>query len=161
MIIDAMSPSADAVHWQRRYGVAAVCAGLILVTLVPGCALAPAARDGALYIRLGGMPTLTAVSDEVIDFVAADPKTKRSFEGVKLATLKQNLAIHLCSLTGGPCKYEGENMRKAHQGLKITDSEFDRLVAATRAALDKRVGEREKNELLRLLAPFKREVVGA
>ena len=124
-------------------------------------AAAAHAQSASLYERLGGGDQLSAIVSDLIDRSRTEPGTSRSFEKVNLKRLKEQITLHLCTLTGGPCKYEGENMRKAHQGLKITDSEFDRLVAATRAALDKRVGEREKNELLRLLAPFKREVVGA
>lgn len=125
------------------------------------CAAPPVAHDATLFTRLGGLPTLQAVVDETLDAMVADPRTRRSFEGIKMPALKQSVALQLCVLAAGPCKYEGEAMRKAHKGLAITDSEFDLMVAALRTSLDRHVGTREKNELLRLLAPMKRDVVGA
>ncbi len=136
------------------------CMALLLALMVLGCAASPA-DDSSLFRRIGGMPVIDAVVAETIDAVAADPKTRRTFEGIKLAALKQNIAAQFCVLAGGGCKYEGENMKRAHTGLKITDTEFDAMVGALRTALQRRVGEREKNEMLRLLAPMKRDVVGA
>jgi hemoglobin len=141
---------------RARAGLLAAAIGFSLA----GCATAPAGQEATLFTRMGGMPTINKVVGETIDAVVADPKTKRSFEGIKLPTLKESIAQQFCVLAGGPCKYEGEVMRKAHKGLNITDSEFDLMVAALRTSLDRYVGEREKNELLRLLAPMKRDVVG-
>jgi hemoglobin len=50
-------------------------------------------------------------------------------------------------------------MKESHAGLNITEAEFYLTVQFLRDALDARVGEREKNELLRLLAPMKRDIV--
>ena len=132
-----------------------------LAVIVIGCSGFPAAGGGSLYARLGGLPQIEVIVDETISQAAADPRTRRTFEGIKLPTLKRNIATQLCVLAGGPCKYEGETMRRAHGGLKINDTEFDVFVGSMRAVLERRVGEREKNELLRLLAPMKRDVVGA
>ena len=138
---------------------AAICAGLV-ASLMPGCvAITPV--DASLFTRMGGMPVIAAVVDETMDAVAADPKTRRTFEGIKLGAVKRSVASQVCALAGGDCKYEGESMKKAHTGLRITDTEFDVMVGALRDALHRRVGEREKNELLRLLAPMKRDIVGA
>ena len=133
---------------------------LLLATMVQACAVNTSVED-SLFRRIGGMPVIEAVVAETIDAVVADPKTRRSFEGIKLPAFKQSVAAQFCVLAGGACKYEGENMKKAHTGLKITDTEFDVMVGALRTALARRVGEREKNEMLRLLAPMKRDIVGA
>ena len=86
--------------------------------------------------------------------------TSRSFEKVNLKRLGQQLTIHLCSLTGGPCTFTGDDMKTTHAGQDITQAEFYALVETLRQVLDDRgVGTREKNELLALLAPFKRDVV--
>ena len=113
----------------------------------------------SLFDRLGGFVTLNTVVDETINEVSVNPKTKRSFEGVKLATLKQSVVQQLCFLSGGPCKYEGETMQNAHADAKITQAEFELFVAVFRQSLNKYVNTAEKNELLRLLAPMKRDIV--
>ena len=119
-----------------------------------------APSDASLYARMGGSATITAVVDELIDHSANDPKLQRSFKDVDLARVKRLLAEQICSLTGGGCQYSGDSMRDVHAGLKIDQSEFYGLVEALRDTLRRRgVGLRERNELLEILAPMKRDVV--
>ena len=130
----------------------------LLATLL-GCATDPRSPP-TLFERLGGTPVITVVIAETIDRSASDPRTKRSFDGVKLARVKEKLVEQVCELSAGPCRYTGDPMKVVHQGLKITAAELDLLVQFLREALDRaKVGEAEKNELLRLLAPMKRDIV--
>jgi hemoglobin len=132
--------------------LAAACA-------LAACATAPA-QSPSLYERMGGGPVVERVVDEVIDRSALDPRTGRSFKDVKIARVKEKLREQLCALAGGPCKYTGDPMPEVHKGLKNTDAEFATMVQFLRDALAHAgVGEREKNELLRLLAPMKRDIV--
>jgi hemoglobin len=115
--------------------------------------------EDSLFVRIGGLPVLTQMVDEFIDEVTTAPKTKRSFEGLNLKTLKKTVTDHLCHLTGGGCIYEGETMFNAHRDAKITEAEFEVFVSMFRDTLNKYVGTREKNELLKILAPMKRDIV--
>ncbi len=119
-----------------------------------------AGTQSSLYARMGGSETVTAVVAELIDHSVADPKLKRSFEGVDVARVKRLLVEQICSLAGGGCTYSGDSMRDVHAGLKIEQSEFYGLVEVLREALRSHgVGLRERNELLAILAPMKRDVV--
>lgn len=114
----------------------------------------------SLYTRLGGKPVMTQVIDQTIDSVARDPELNRSFDKVNIKRLNEKLVEQICSLTGGGCVYTGDDMKRVHQGLKISEREFYALVEALRKALDGNgIREREKNELLSLLAPMKKLVV--
>ena len=114
----------------------------------------------SLYERIGGDPVITAVVEETVETMAANPRVNQSFEKVDLKRLKKMVVEQICALTGGPCRYSGDDMKITHAGLDITEAEFVAQVETLRAALDRRhVGTREKNELLRLLAPMKRDVV--
>lgn len=116
--------------------------------------------NASLYQRIGGKEMLYTISSQTLDKVAQDPATKRSFEGIKMDTLKQSLTDFLCVKTGGDCVYEGETMKNAHSETKNTSAEFELMVKAMRDTLDaNHVGTREKNELLKILAPMKRDVV--
>lgn len=116
----------------------------------------------SLYERIGGEPVLTAVVGDTIDVLAASADGRRSFERVKLGRVKRGVVEQFCALTGGPCVYRGDDMRLVHAGLRITEREFNAIVQILRDALARHgVGEREKNELLRLLAPMKRDIVTA
>jgi hemoglobin len=113
-----------------------------------------------LYERLGGEARVTQAVTRLIERSAADPRTARSFDGVKLSTLSASLVQHICSLSGGGCVYEGETMARAHADLKIKSSEFESMVTILREEFDRAgVDVAARNELLRKLAPMKRDIV--
>jgi hemoglobin len=142
-----------------RTNAARLTAAIVTFLLLAACAAQPT-RSPTLYSRLGGEPVMTRVVGETIDRAATDPRTKRSFEDVKLARVKEKIVEQICSLTGGGCKYTGDPMDKVHKGLKNTEAEMNLVVQFLRDALEKNgVGESEKNELLRVLAPMKRDIV--
>jgi hemoglobin len=127
--------------------------------LLSGCASKPA-PEPSLFVRLGGLPALIAVTDKTIDRTATEPSTRRSFDGVKLKPVKESIVSFLCQATGGPCKYEGASMAKAHHGLDITSAEFDAMVGQLVDTLNQfNVPAKEKNELLQLLGPLKADIV--
>jgi hemoglobin len=133
---------------------------LLLATALGACAVAPTTPP-TLYQRLGGAPRIDLVVDRLVDRAAQDPRTRRSFDGIKLAALKESLAQQLCALSGGGCRYEGETMARAHADAAIAANEFDALVSILREELDRvDTDPAAKNELLRLLAPMKRDIVG-
>lgn len=147
-----MAPSSS--HRYSRLMLAGV-----LAAIFAACAGNPGASP-VLYDRLGGTPNMTVVVGRTIDRAAADPRTKRSFDGIKLATLKESIVQQICSVSGGGCKYEGETMANAHHDARIQASEFDALVTLLREELDRAgTDPAAKNELLRLLAPMKRDIV--
>ena len=130
-----------------------------LALLLAACATPPS-QAPSLYTRMGGEPVVRRVVDEVIDRSAADPRTARSFKDTKIARVKEKLREQICDIAGGGCTYTGDPMREVHKGLHNTDAEFASMVQFLREALGHAgVGEREKNELLRLLAPMKKDIV--
>lgn len=134
---------------------------LALLLLLAACA-APGGPQASLYQRLGGHAGVQAVVERTIDRAAGDPRTRRSFEDVKLQALKDSLAQQLCALTDGGCRYEGETMARSHADLHILPSEFDAMVGILREELDREgIEPSAKNQLLRLLAPMKREIIGS
>lgn len=141
--------------------------GIMMAGVLMGCVacstpMAPQSvnAEPSLYQRIGGQPVLQAVVNETLDIVSQDPRTKRSFEGVKMSTLKQSLTNFLCLKTGGECVYEGETMKKSHADSQISTAEFEIMVDVLRQRLDANgVGTKEKNQLLKILAPMKPDVV--
>lgn len=116
-------------------------------------------QSNNLFQRIGGLPVLTKIVDESIDEIANSPRTKRSFDDIKLTPLKESIVMHLCKITGGGCIYEGETMLNAHRDAKISEAEFDAFVDIFRETLTRHLPTREKNELLKILAPMKRDIV--
>jgi hemoglobin len=131
------------------------CSLLLLVGLA-------ANAHARLYDRLGGETGVTAIAALLIDRVASDPLLGRSFKDSNLDRIKKLLAEQICDLSGGPCRYSGDSMQEVHAGHHISEAEFYGMVADLRVVLKERhVSQGATNELLRLLAPMKRDVVEA
>ncbi len=117
-------------------------------------------HQASLYERLGGKPAITAVVDDFVARVAADSRINSRFANTNIPRLKMNLVDQICAASGGPCTYKGRDMRTAHAGMRITNAGFDALVGDLVAALNKfKVPEREKNELLSVLGPMRKDIV--
>lgn len=138
-----------------------VASGLIACANLngPNESISTKIHNDSLFERIGGLPVLTKIVDEFIDEVVSSPRTKRSFDGIRVKTLKATVVAQLCNLTGGGCIYEGETMLKAHRDAKISEAEFDAFVDIFRTTLTKYLPTREKNELLKILAPMKHDIV--
>lgn len=135
---------------NKQFGIAFVCA----------LAICPTAFASSLYERLGGQKSVAGFVEQTVELSAADPLTKRTFDKVDLKKLKKSIEEQICALTDGPCKYTGDSMKLVHQGLDVTEAEFYRFVEILRGTLNRAtVPEGAKNELLRILAPMKRDIV--
>ena len=122
--------------------------------------VAQASQEKSLYERLGGLPAITAVIDEFVGRVAADTRINKKFGRSNIPRVKAMLVDQVCMATGGPCKYTGNDMKKAHKNMGVTNGEFNALVEDLVGALDKfNVPDKEKNELLSALAPMKAQIV--
>jgi hemoglobin len=137
----------------------AVAYRVLVLSLLLLAAL-PAGAKASLYDRLGGQIGVAAIAGSLIDRVSADPMLGRSFRDSKLERIKKLLAEQICDLSGGPCHYSGDSMKDVHAGHRISEAEFYGMVADLREVLKERhVSQGATNELLRLLAPMKRDVV--
>lgn len=127
---------------------------------VAGHAQIYAHAQGSLYERLGGKPVVSKITGELIDRSIRDVRTRRSFAKINLKRLKEKVEEQICALTDGPCTYTGDDVKQSHAGLDITESEFYGFVEVLIEVLDRNgIGLREKNQLLAILAPMKRDVV--
>ncbi len=119
----------------------------------------PAAKS--LFDRLGGKDAITAVVHDFIGNVGADKAINARFAKTDLKKLEGLLVDQVCQATGGPCKYTGKDMVTAHKGMKITEAEFNALVADLKKSLDKfKVGAQEQKDLLGALGGMKGDIVG-
>ena len=133
---------------------------LALAVTLSACAQRPVPIS--LYDRLGGRAAIMAVVDQLVDNVVADKRINGFFASTDAHRLKAALVDQICAASGGPCRYAGKDMRAAHAGRHITDADFDVLVEDLVAALDHfNVPPREKTDLLGLLVPMRKDIVGA
>jgi hemoglobin len=121
---------------------------------------ASAADNPSLYQRLGGKAALTAVVNELWAVVAADTRINAYFAHTKPEAFGGQLVDFLCQASGGPCKYQGQDMKAAHTGMQLGDADFNALAEDTAKALDKfKVPAAEKSEVMNLLGSLKGDVV--
>ena len=122
--------------------------------------MAASTTQKSLYERLGGLDAIKAVVGEFAARVLADERVNKKFAKTDATRLTHYLVEQVCAATGGPCRYTGNSMKKAHKNMKVTEGEFTALVEDLVGALDKfNVPETEKNELLGALAAMKGDIV--
>ena len=117
-------------------------------------------EPGTLFVHLGGAPGIEAIAGQLIDAAVADPNLGRSFKDSNLKRVKQHLAEQFCKLSGGGCAYTGDDMREVHAGHDISEAEFYGLVDLLSRIMQARgIALTDRNRLLALLAPMKRDIV--
>ena len=120
----------------------------------------PATAPAGLYQALGEKPGITRLMDDFVNRVVKDPRIGGHFKDVKPAALKESLTDQICQLSGGPCKYEGADMKSAHADMDINKGHFNALVEVLQSAMDAQgIPFAQQNRLLALLAPMHRDVI--
>ena len=143
-------------------GVAGLLGGCADTGGVKGSApsMAGATATKSLYERLGGKPAIAAVVDQFVANVAADGRINNRFASTDIPKLKGHLVDQVCQATGGPCQYQGRDMKRTHLGMQISSADFGALVQDLVAALDAfHVPAGEKSELLGMIGSMKGDIV--
>ncbi|MCO4856135.1 group 1 truncated hemoglobin [Herbaspirillum sp. WGmk3] len=123
-------------------------------------AQAPATPDDSLFRALGGLPVIERVVQDFMDNMLADARIRHTFDNSNVKRVREKLVEQFCQLSGGGCVYTGDPMREVHQGLKLSNADFNALVEDLQLAMDKNgIPSRTQNRLLALLAPMQRETV--
>ena len=123
----------------------------------------------SLYERLGGEPAVTAVVDEFVARAASNPAVNFTRKGTarewqatpeNVAKLKKHLVQFVCSVAGGPQTYEGRDMKTVHEGMQITNAQFDAIAGDLQGALAKfNVPQKEQDELLGAVGTLRGQIV--
>ncbi|MCB9680489.1 MAG: group 1 truncated hemoglobin [Alphaproteobacteria bacterium] len=92
--------------------------------------------EASLYQQLGGETAVRAVVAEFLSNVGGDATINWMFANTDLDRLGDLLHDQICAATGGGCTYGGATMAAAHEGMAITDAQFDALVGDLLDALD-------------------------
>ncbi|MDZ7891573.1 MAG: group 1 truncated hemoglobin [Rhodoferax sp.] len=131
-------------------------------TYAQTAAPAAVAKNDALYQALGGKPGLQALMDVFVAGLKADKRIGEQFKDTKSSFLASQLVDQVCMVTGGPCKYDGADMKTAHADMGITRANFHALVEVLQVSMDARnIPFSTQNQLLALLAPMHRDIVTA
>ncbi|RZJ59931.1 MAG: group 1 truncated hemoglobin [Acidovorax sp.] len=135
-------------------------AALAQAAPAPSATMAATAAPAGLYQALGEKPGITRLMDDFVNRVVKDPRIGGHFKDVKPQALKDSLTDQICQLSGGPCKYEGADMKSAHADMDINKGHFNALVEVLQSAMDAQgIPFVQQNRLLALLAPMHRDVI--
>jgi hemoglobin len=146
-----------------------VVAAAVLVGVLPtsGRVLAqePAATPKSLYERIGKYDAIAGVVDEFLKQLQADPAFARFGQGRGQNSLmrgRQLIVDQICALSGGPCVYIGREMKQAHQGLAITQVEWEAAGKKMAVALAKfNVSEPDQKEFAAMIEKLRPDIVEA
>jgi hemoglobin len=135
-------------------------AGWCLLVLLGWCLWAAPAVARDPLAGFGGEDGLTAMTEDFVALLQADPRVGAPFraaDGERLTVLLRN---QFCVLLGGPCKYKGKTMRDVHKDMIIRMADFNALVECLQRAMRKhKVPFGDQMRLLSKLAPLKKDIV--
>lgn len=125
--------------------------------------------EPVLYERLGGEAAISKVVDDFVARTSVNPAVNFTRKGTprewqatpeNVAVLKKHLIDFIGTATGGPQNYQGRGMKEAHEGMQITDAEFDALAGDLQASLEALgVSDREKSELMTIAGTTRGAIV--
>jgi hemoglobin len=150
----------------RRARIRMVLVAAVLACGVSACATRPAAPvpapvDDSVYRDLGGQVGIEGIVDDLLDVVVEDRRINFQFALANIVRLRAMLITQFCSVSGGPCRYDGLSMEEAHAGRGITTAQFNALVEDLILVMERRrVPVAAQNRLLRQLAPMHGDVTG-
>lgn len=117
----------------------------------------------SLYERLGGYDAISAVANDLLARLRADPQLGRFWahrgeDGIMRE--KQLLIDFLCANAGGPMYYRGRDMVVTHKGMRISESDWTVFLGHAAATLQKfDVPAAEQQDVVSFVLGLKKEIV--
>ena len=119
----------------------------------------------SLYERLGGYDAISAVANDLLPRLQSDPLlgrfwAHRSADGIERE--KQLLVDFLSSNAGGPMYYTGRDMLTSHQGMQISEADWECFLGHLNATLDVfEVPQQERNDVIGFIESTKADIAEA
>jgi hemoglobin len=85
------------------------------------------AREDSLYQKLGGKGAIDAAVEAFYVKVLADDRVKHFFDDVSMDKQRRKQKEFLSAALGGPLPWTGKDMRKAHDGMGLTEVHFNAI----------------------------------
>jgi hemoglobin len=119
--------------------------------------------EETLYQRLGGYDAIAAATDELLSRLQSDPQLGDYWKGASndnQRKARQLIVDFMVEAAGGPAMYTGRDMKKSHDGMHISGSDWDVFMRHSEATLDHfGVGTREKDDVLAFFASLRSDIV--
>ena len=78
----------------------------------------------SLYEQLGGSGNIEAVVADFYERILTDPTLRPMFANIDMDHLRRHQVRFISFALGGPNQYTGRSMRRAHDGLGISETQF-------------------------------------
>ena len=124
---------------------------------------ANAQAQKSLYERLGGYTAVSAVIDDLMNRLIADPQLGRFWahrgdDGI--AREKQLVKTFIAAKAGGPIYYAGRENKQSHRGMRISQQDWDIFIKHLNATLDKfALAPTERNDVLAFIDSTRKDIV--
>jgi hemoglobin len=119
----------------------------------------PIHGDG-VFRAFHGKEGIDRIIDDFVNRVTTDPRIAERFKNANLVRLRLELKQQVCFLTGGPCVYTGKDMKSAHAGMALRNSDFNALAEDLQISMNREhVSFPAQNRLLAKLAPMQHAIV--
>lgn len=126
--------------------------------LLSACANQP--QSESVYQSLGGYHKIEEIVNNHIVEIEKDPVLFEYFKESDVERYRAKLTEHLCFHTGGPCEYTGDNMERVHDGMNMTEADFNRGVDSLIDAMNEAdIPHRVQNKVLAIFAPMRKDII--
>ena len=116
-----------------------------------------------LYSRLGGYDAISAVANDLLSRLMADPVLARFWQNRGddgLEREKQLLIDFICSSAGGPVLYTGRDNKTSHKGMGVNEQDWAVFTAHLKDTLDKfELPDQERSDVLGFIESTKVDIV--
>ena len=121
--------------------------------------------ERSLFERLGGYDAIAAVIGDLYDRMLSDPQLGNYWRGHSndsKSTERKLIVDFVCMSTGGPNVYAGRDMETSHDGLGISEVDWEAFVRLAEATLQESgLPANERDELFSSMVSFKAVTTGS
>lgn len=113
-----------------------------------------------LYQALGEQQGIERLVDIFVKKLGQDKQIFPYFAKASVSHFKKGFISHICDVSGGPCKYEGDNMVDIHTGMNINEADFNRVVELLVQSMeDAGINYPTQNQVLAKFAPLRSQII--
>ena len=116
-----------------------------------------------LYERLGGYDAISAVANDLLRRLRADPVLARFWQNRGEDGVRREIQLlidYLCSSAGGPLYYTGRDMKTSHKGMRIIERDWSAFMGHVNATLEAfKVPKTECDEVVAFVQSTKPDIV--
>ncbi len=116
--------------------------------------------ESSLYEALGEQSGVEAIAERFIKLSIKSPNIGHHFDDTNLDRLFEKFSEQLCEVSGGGCRYTGDDMTSVHKGMNISEREFNQVVELMQQAMNELdIPLSTQNRLLARLAPMREDML--